>query len=435
MKLLANILGGFIGVFNLYFLYNNFLTKKKNIKNFIFLVYAFTMLYGMLYPMFAATHFTRLICTFIYLTFPLFLYKNKSSFKIVVIGIFYIITVFSEILIKSILLGFLGDFSLFYQAYEYNYFLGMIFSKLLTFCLIYFLTTFIKLSQQKLPIYLYFLLLFVPLSTVLLFYYLQDLVFQINEQFVYNAYCYITFMLLIFNLSVIFTISQVSQTSWLKARLNYEQTLVKEQQEYHQTLADYHQRIRQLYHDLHNHLLIIQHALQTENNEYALQYIEKQFHILAQNKATYTGILMLDTILDEKKQIALRQDTRYNLYSQLALEQNIKDETMQDFCLMLASCLDNALEATASISEKENRLIKISLKNDAQYLYCTIENTVQENVLLDSSELPKSSKADPLLHGLGLRHVKELAEKYDGHLFLACEDKRFITKFTISVSD
>lgn len=435
MKLLADILGGIVGIFALYFLYNSFLTPKKSEKRFVFLIYAITAVYGMIYPMFALTPISRLSSAFIYVTLPLILYKENHCLKPLLVIIYYIITTLSELLIKALLLGFLGDFTLFYQAYEYHYFLGLILSNSLNFILIYFFTTFINLTQKKLPIYLYVLLLFFPISTAVIFYDLQEIVFLINNQTVYISYCYIIVLLLIFNLFIAFTISQVSETSWLKARLNYEQSLVKEQQEYHQNLASYHQRIRQLYHDLNNHLLIIQHALQTENNEYALQYIEKQFHILAQNKATYTGILMLDTILDEKKQIALRQDTRYNLYSQLALEQNIKDETMQDFSLMLASCLDNALEATAAITEKDNRSIKISLKSDEHYLYCTIENSVQENIILDSSKLPKTSKADSMLHGLGLRHVKELAEKYDGQLFLKCEDKHFITKFVISISD
>ena len=241
-------------------------------------------------------------------------------------------------------------------------------------------------------------------------------------------------MLLIFNLSVIFTISQVSQTSWLKAQLKYEQKRIHEQQEYHKNLADYHQKIRQLYHDLNNHLLIIHHALQKQDVAYALQYVEKQSQILSQNQATYTGILLLDTILDEKKQAALHQETRYTIFSQLQAEMKLTDECLQDFSLMLAACLDNALEATAAVIAKEKRFIKISLKNDKHYLYCTIENNVQENVYLAGDKLPPTSKGDTLLHGLGLRRVKELAEKYDGQLFLECNDYRFTAKFAIMIS-
>lgn len=434
MQLLANSLGSLISIFTLSTLYNSFLSTKKLANHFIILVYLFTALYNITYPIFATSPLSRTLCTFIYLVLPLFIYTENISLKILLVMIYYIIGIFSELLIKSILLGFIGDLTLFYQDYEYHYFFGVIFSNILNFVLIYFLTTFTKLTQHKLPFYLYIFLLLVPISTGMLIYYLQDLVFIINKQAAYNAYCYITFMSFLFNLSIIFTITKISETSWLKAKLNYEQKRVYDQQEYHKSLTDYHQKVRQLYHDLNNHLLIIHHFLEKEDINSTLEYIEKQSNILSQNKTTYTGILLLDTILEEKKQIALRQNTNYQIYTLLDPNLTIDDECLQDICLMLATCLDNALEANALLHDKEKRFIKITLKTEKDHFYCSIENRVHQNLLLKSGTLPKTTKKNSHLHGMGLCNVKELAKKYNGHLFLSCEDYHFFTRFVIKIN-
>ena len=91
MKLLADILGGIVGIFALYYLYNSFLTPKKSEKRFVILIYAITAVYGMIYPMFASTPISRSVCTFIFVLFPLCLYKGTFSFKIIMIIMFYII--------------------------------------------------------------------------------------------------------------------------------------------------------------------------------------------------------------------------------------------------------------------------------------------------------------------------------------------------------
>ena len=326
-----------------------------------------------------------------------------------------------------------GGFLIIFQAYEYHYFLGVLFSGFLTFFLVYFFTSFTSLSKQKLPTYLYFILFAFPLATSLLFYFLQELIFIVNNQYVYNIYCYITFILLIFNLFILFTVTQISQSSWLKARLSYETQLLQEQQEYHKNLAIYHQKVRQLAHDINNHFLIIQQSLQLGNVEFVSQYIEKHIDSLNSKKMNYTGILLLDSILECKRQIALNQSTQYTIYTEMNHDISIPNDCLEDFALMIASCIDNALEATNQISLADNRWIKITIKYASPYLYCKIENSVHENIKIDLGVLPVTTKSDLFYHGLGLKNVIVLTKKHDGHLFLSCEDYIFTSQFTIKM--
>lgn len=178
-------------------------------------------------------------------------------------------------------------------------------------------------------------------------------------------------------------------------------------------------------------LIIIYLLFITENLPSAMQHIEEQIDTLSRNKMFYTGLLLLDTILECKKQLSQNQFTQYTVYTEMQQENILSEEQLKDFSIMLASCIDNALEATAKITVKEERWIKITLKYSQPYLYCKIENSVYSNMLIKESQLPISTKSNTWLHGLGLENVKKLSEKYGGRLALSCEDNVFTTQFSI----
>ena len=139
----------------------------------------------------------------------------------------------------------------------------------------------------------------------------------------------------------------------------------------------------------------------------------------------YSGYLVLDTILDYKKESAKKTDTKYTVYSELEPNLPISAELLDDLTLVLASCIDNSLEAMNTIPSSEQRWIKIILKNDSVYLYFEIENSVNKNVSVNNSKLPKTTKEDSLLHGLGLPNAKRLIEKHNGQLVLSCQNNIF----------
>ena len=102
---------------------------------------------------------------------------------------------------------------------------------------------------------------------------------------------------------------------------------------------------------------------------------------------------------------------------------------------MLASCIDNALEATEQIRNGAERWIRITLKQDECYLYCKVENSVKENIVIPEGQLPLTTKEDMFSHGLGLLHVKQLAEEHQGCLTLSCEEKVFTAAFMMRLNN
>ncbi|MBQ2778039.1 MAG: GHKL domain-containing protein [Peptococcaceae bacterium] len=240
---------------------------------------------------------------------------------------------------------------------------------------------------------------------------------------------------LILNLIVLLLFLRSIQSSWLKARVQYHDRLLKEQQSYHKNLAVYHQRVRQLHHDMNNHFLILYHALKQQDISAALQYAEKQLNLLAENKMLYTGYLLMDTVLDYKKQFAVLQQTEYVVRLQMDANLLLSETFQHNFAIMLASCIDNGLEAVKQIEDAGKRWIRITLKNDNQYLYCKVENSVKENIVIPEGQLPLTTKDDMFSHGLGLLHVKQLAEEHQGCLTLSCEEKVFTAAFMMRLNN
>lgn len=240
---------------------------------------------------------------------------------------------------------------------------------------------------------------------------------------------------LILNLIVLLIFLHAIQSSWLKARVEYHDRLLKEQQTYHQNLAVYHQRVRQLHHDMHNHFLVLYHALQNQDVSSAMRYTEQQLKVLSESRMTYTGQLLIDTILDYKKQFAHLQKADYVVRSCWKSDLQLSQEMQQDISIMLASCIDNALEATEQIRNGAERWIRITLKQDECYLYCKVENSVKENIVIPEGQLPLTTKEDMFSHGLGLLHVKQLAEEHQGCLTLSCEEKVFTAAFMMRLNN
>lgn len=425
MKIIADLFISIIETALLFYFYNFFFKNFRIGKKALFFVYILDFLFCFIYSIFAQIPSQRTFCFMLFILFPLFFYREKFFFKITITIIYFSVLGLSELLVKAILLGYRGDFLSYYKSYAHNYLLGAIFSKTISFLLIYLSTFLYKIKEQKLSFSSYFLLLIVPTCSVTIFYYLQNFVFTINQKNIYLGYIVITLALLTFNLLFFFLFSQVSQTSWLQAKLTYEQKIIQEQENYYKELALHHKEIRQLNHDMNNHLLIIYNALIQDNIKQATNYIEQQLELLSRHKVTYSGYLLLDTVLFYKKQLANQQQTDCSIFLELTIEQTLPEKFLNDTALILASCFDNALEATSKIKQEQKRWIKIRIYNDSTYIYIQLENSVADNIVIDEYELPKTTKKNSQLHGLGLSQVKKITELYQGQMVLSCKDKVF----------
>lgn len=198
--------------------------------------------------------------------------------------------------------------------------------------------------------------------------------------------------------------------------LEHEQML----EEHYQKYVDYYQQNHKLVHDIKNHLLILKKC--EENKEYVLlkEYLDEIQESYQQSEDNIkSGNWMLDTILNIKKNIAEQKKIQFDV--------KITQITALPFdntevCVLLGNLLDNAIEANEQVLEAEKRFISVEIKKQNEMLYFEISNRLSNEY--KDNQFHETSKDNKLLHGIGLKSVKRIVQKYNGvitHEILADE--------------
>ena len=101
-----------------------------------------------------------------------------------------------------------------------------------------------------------------------------------------------------------------------------------------------------------------------------------------------------------------------------------------DIGMILSNLLDNAIEACEKI-EQERRFIRISSKRKNHFLLIDVKNSFDGAInLQDNGQLPfstKESNAPDIImeHGIGLKNVSDIAERYYGGVNVKVKEKVF----------
>lgn len=96
-----------------------------------------------------------------------------------------------------------------------------------------------------------------------------------------------------------------------------------------------------------------------------------------------------------------------------------------DVCLVLANAIDNAINACGYLPE-EKRYINISaVYEDGRRLLVSVENPCSRSFEFDENGLPVTDEHSDE-HGIGLRSIKRIVEKYNGFMRCMLENGEFV---------
>lgn len=189
----------------------------------------------------------------------------------------------------------------------------------------------------------------------------------------------------------------------------------------YQSLRKAYDENRMMYHDFKNHMLVMNQLIQEEKSKEALEYIGTYIHrTLSINQGVESGCKIIDIIVNYKIEEAVEKQIDFTYEIDYISEINMSDN---DMCVLLANLMDNAIEACEKI-EREKRFIYLKIKKKNQMLFIWIENTIGESNV-EKKEFFKTSKKDKTLHGLGIRCIDNVIEKYDGHKEYCIQKDKF----------
>ena len=206
----------------------------------------------------------------------------------------------------------------------------------------------------------------------------------------------------------------------------------KEERLRNNVMSHQYQEIREIYlnmrgwrHDYHNHLQVMKAHMAAGRREELQRYLDD----LEQNLDkvdTYvkSGNLMADAILNSKLTLAKQRRIRVSCKAVLPGELSVEDV---DLCVILGNLLDNALEACEKISE-EQRFLRVYIAAKGAQLYISVQNSAKEELGFEERNYISSKRGN---HGLGMKRVKALTDKYEGYLTLANEPGIFAAEVTL----
>ncbi|MBE6021607.1 MAG: GHKL domain-containing protein [Cellulosilyticum sp.] len=211
------------------------------------------------------------------------------------------------------------------------------------------------------------------------------------------------------------------------ALITYQNELLVKWAEGDQAIENEWRKIR---HDFNNHISCIDMLLQMGDIEKARAYIQK----LTQNSQEQTvsldiGNTIANAVVTQKVMFAKQHDIFFEVKGYIP---EILDMEDIDLCALLSNSIDNAIEATSKIEEKEQRKITLVISSDEKDVGIKLSNTVKENIPI--SKPLSTTKKDVKRHGIGMRSMQEAVSKYKGTLSWKCEAYLFVLDIRIPLS-
>lgn len=212
------------------------------------------------------------------------------------------------------------------------------------------------------------------------------------------------------NILVIFFMDDLAEKAMLKREKIIFEMDAKRQQEMYVSLEEKIQQQRSVSHEYRNNLMYIGALLQKKEYDKLSDYLKK---LSGEN---LTGMEVIDTnnqivnvIINTKYYEAKKTGASFickiNDLSGITMEET-------DLILLISNLLNNAIEAVQKCRDK--RMIKVKTVLENNKLIVSVRNTYDGNLKKDGEVFITTKKQDCELHGIGLKNVIRIAEKYDG---------------------
>lgn len=203
-----------------------------------------------------------------------------------------------------------------------------------------------------------------------------------------------------------------------------QKTLQAQYQQYKQSRESI-EVINMKYHDMKHQIQFLKNETDPVKRNEFLDKMEneiKSFEV--QNK---TGNPILDTILTGKSLYCYK----HGITMTSVVDGKLLDfMEVVDICNIFGNALENAIESVIRISDKEKRLIHITVSQVNNFVMIRIENYYEGVLNTDGGEF-LTTKHDKKHHGYGIKSIKYTVDRYDGAVYINTDNNWFDMKIVI----
>ncbi len=180
-------------------------------------------------------------------------------------------------------------------------------------------------------------------------------------------------------------------------------------------------------HDLKHRLARIRSGRGGEEEAELWQDVEEA--VLFYENVAKTGNDALDSVLTQK---VLMCEKRNISFSYMADGSALSAVKPSDVYSLFGNALDNAIEGVMREEDPEKRFIFLRVGQKGGMISIHVENYCSRPPVFEDG-LPRTTKQDAQNHGIGVRSIRYIAEKYGGHARFDASDELFCLNVMLPV--
>lgn len=231
----------------------------------------------------------------------------------------------------------------------------------------------------------------------------------------------ISFGIVIMNIFVYYLINDIVDRETKLHEKEILEMQVKNQLKIYQSISENYELQKSKAHEFKNQILCIEALLKEKEYVEAGKYVNGISNSLLNEKnAINTNHIIINAILNTKYEEAIKKKIVFSVKVNDLNKIKIEDE---DLVVLLANLLNNAIEACEKCEKK--RVIKLKFIEEDDHVILSVKNTYNHPLKYDNNEIKTSKSIMPEEHGIGIKNVIRIIEKYDGSYVIRDDEDEF----------
>ena len=174
-------------------------------------------------------------------------------------------------------------------------------------------------------------------------------------------------------------------------------------------------------HDYKKQLSVVQELLKNGNTDRATDFIELLTKSIAvEMSEVNVGHPVINAVLNQQYRIAKEKNIGMTFSVSDIGKVKLTDD---EIVVVIGNLLENAVkECEKVILSGKSATVQVKLSGRGSCMVFTVKNPVMKRVVIEDNIVKEPLRQG---HGMGLKNVSDVVDKYDGSLVLSCDDDYF----------
>ena len=205
------------------------------------------------------------------------------------------------------------------------------------------------------------------------------------------------------------------------------QIQVRNQMNMYRSISESFDNQKKRTHEYKNQILCIESMLGKKQYSDLEVYVTKLYGKLNDEADVInTNHVIINAILNTKYREAVEKDIVFVFKVNNLSDLGICDE---DIVTILANLLNNAIEACEKCTDK--RVVKLKFIKKEDKVIISVKNTYNGVIRYENGEIKTTKSSKPEEHGVGIKNVLKIIEKYNGSYVIQKQNKEFFFSIVI----